>query len=82
MNWTLAPVSGGRIQPAASARNDGTSSFALEKQNAPEAAGLQTRERHSALTAMRRAHRKRKRNSIYPHYSRVRRSWPVEASRA
>ena len=54
--------------------------LALEKQSASEAVGLRTRECHSALTAMRRSRRERKRDSIYPHYSGVRRSWPVDAS--
>ena len=46
--------------------------LALEKQSAPEAVRLRTRECHSALTAMRRSRREGKRDSIYPHYSRVR----------
>ena len=56
-------------------------SVALEQQNAPEAVGLRTRECHSALTAMRRSRRECKRNSIYPRYSGVRGSWPIDASR-
>jgi hypothetical protein len=38
----------------------------LEKQNAPEAARLRTREYHSALNAMHRSRRKRKRNRSIP----------------
>jgi len=51
-------------------------SRALAKQSAPEAVELRTRKCHSALTAMRRSRQKCKRDSIYPHCSRVRRSWP------
>ena len=43
----------------------------LEKQNAPEALGLRTRECHSALTAMGRSRRNRKPDLIYPRYSGV-----------
>ena len=93
INRTLAPVSGGRIpRPSVSAlttigqRATATSGplrrpYALEKQGAPEAVGLRTRECHSALTAMRSSRRKRKPDSIYPRYSRLRRSWPIDASR-
>src|SRR6202051_4248276 len=42
---------------------------ALEKQSAPEAAWPRTRECHSALNAMRRLRRERKRDSIYPRCS-------------
>ena len=52
----------------------------LEKQNAREAARLQTRERHSALTAMRLSRRECKRVAIYPHYSALRVSSPPLAT--
>jgi len=93
INRTIAPVSGGRIpsflvppsQRSASAQQRNHVPLrrlgALEKQSAPEA-GLRTRECHSALTAMRPSRRERKRKSIYPRYSRVRRAWPIAASPA
>ena len=60
---------------SANAHSDETMSLrrpcAFETQSAPEAM-LQTRKCHSALTAMPRSRREWKRNSIYPHYSRVR----------
>jgi hypothetical protein len=92
-NRTIAPVSGERIaslgfppsQQSAMARVDQANSFAATL-HAPKAkrarsGGLQTRKCHSPLTAMRLWRRKCKRNSIYPHYSGGRRSWPIDASR-
>src|SRR5580658_6627027 len=93
INRAIAPVSGGRIpsflflpsQRSASAQQRNHVPLrrpgALEKQSAPEA-GLRARECHSALTAMRHSRRERKRKSIYPRYSRVRRAWPIAASPA
>jgi hypothetical protein len=39
-----------------------------QKQNAPEAPGLRTRQSHSALNAMHHSRRTCERNPIYPHY--------------
>jgi hypothetical protein len=55
-------------------------SYAALKSKARPKRQLRTRECHSALIAMRRSRRKRKWNSIYPRYSRGRRSWPIDAS--
>src|ERR1700722_5150267 len=85
MNRTIAPASGGvhslqrRNQGLRGDSADGfppafagsTHPAPPENQNAPEAAGLRTRECHSALTAMRHSRQQCKRNSIYPRYSGV-----------